>query len=209
MNRIEQTRNKIRNIKKTDDKVFNQKLETFKQNPIILTDFTKMFNISSTNPQTYQKFAQFINAIFSSFYGGKFKKGDLMDKLAGMGKVNVDEAQFQRTQIEKDAQDRGKFKKHLMQFMTDAIGLFQYMFQQKKNTAANSGQQPQNTKKQMAKLGGAPKPSSTGSASGRVTPTLGSTPPSGPPASFESVENTNPLLIEEINRIKKIMNGLK
>jgi hypothetical protein len=243
MNRVEQIRNKIRNIKNTDDKVFNQKLQTFKQNPLILTDFAKLFNISSTNPQVYQNFAKFINDIFNTVYTGKFKKGDLMDKFASMGKVKADdineaEAQFKRTQIEKDAQDRGKFKKHLMQFMTDAIGLFQYMFQQKKNMAARSGQQPQNTKKQMNKLGGKPSSASTGGA-----PTA--TPPSGggagasaddasadtsadasgggasdaggssddepkpfKPATYESVNKQNKVLTEEIERIKKIMSSL-
>jgi len=216
MNRVEQIRNKIRNIKKTDDKVFNQKLETFKQNPIILTDFTKMFNISSTNPQAYQNFAKFINDIFSSVYGGKFKKGEMMDKLAGMGKVkadDIDEAQFQRTQIEKDAQDRGKFKKHLMQFMTDAIGLFQYMFQQRKNMGAKGGQQPQNTNKQMAKLGLTQKQrNKTSSAPTATPPSAPAAAPAAAPApaapTSESVENKNPLLNEEINRIKKIMSGL-
>jgi len=193
LNRIEQIRNKLRNMKSGDDKVFNQKLQTFKQNPIILTDFNKMFNLSSANPQTYENLAKFINDIFKTVYTGKFKKGDLMDKLAGMGKVgakNIDEAeaQFKRTQIEKDAQDRGKFKKHLMQFMTDAIGLFQYMFQQKKNMAAKGGQQ-QNTDKQAAKLGIKSKPDGKGgsaaggggtgggAASGSGAPTA--TPPSG------------------------------
>jgi hypothetical protein len=188
INRIEQIRNKLRNMESGDDKVFNQKLQTFKQNPIILTDFNKMFNISSTNPQAYENLAKFINDIFKTVYTGKFKKGELMDKLAGMGKVgakNIDEAdaQFKRTQIEKDAQDRGKFKKHLMQFMTDAIGLFQYMFQQKKNMGAKGGQQ-QNTDKQAAKLGIKSKPGGKGGSgtgggapSGGVAPTA--TPPSG------------------------------
>jgi hypothetical protein len=198
MNIVEQIRNKIKNIKSTDDKIFNKKIEAFKENPINLTDFKKMFNISSTNPKTYQNFAKFINDIFSTVYSGKFKKGQMIDKLAGMGRVNADdineaEAQFQRTQIEKDAQDRSKFKKHLMRFMTDAIGLFQYMFQQRRNMEANGGQQSQNKQtsksslkqKQINKTGSAP------------------TAPSEPTS--ESVENKNPLLTEHINRIKKIM----
>jgi hypothetical protein len=243
MNRVEQIRNKIRNIKKTDDKVFNQKLETFKQNPLILTDFSKLFNISSTNPQVYQNFAKFINDIFNTVYTGKFKKGDLMDKFASMGKVKADdineaEAQFKRTQIEKDAQDRGKFKKHLMQFMTDAIGLFQYMFQKKKNMAARSGQQPQNTKKQMNKLGGKPSSASTGGAPTATPPSGGGAGASATdassdassgasgggasdaggssddepkpfrPATYESVNGQNKVLTEEIERIKKIMSSL-
>jgi hypothetical protein len=187
LNRIEQIRNKLRNMKSGDDKVFNQKLQTFKQNPIILTDFNKMFNLSSTNPQAYENLAKFINDIFKTVYTGKFKKGDLMDKLAGMGKVNADdineaEAQFKRTQIEKDAQDRGKFKKHLMQFMTDAIGLFQYMFQQKKNMGAKGGQQ-QNTNKQAAKLGIKSKPDGKGgSAAGGGAPSGGAAPTATPPS---------------------------
>jgi hypothetical protein len=187
LNRIEQIRNKLRNMKSGDDKVFNQKLQTFKQNPIILTDFNKMFNLSSTNPQAYENLAKFINDIFKTVYTGKFKKGELMDKLAGMGKVKADdineaEAQFKRTQIEKDAQDRGKFKKHLMQFMTDAIGLFQYMFQQKKNMAAKGGQQ-QNTNKQAAKLGIKSKPDGKGgSAAGGGAPSGGAEPTATPPS---------------------------
>jgi hypothetical protein len=230
LNRIEQIRNKLRNMKSGDDKVFNQKLETFKQNPIILTDFNKMFNLSSANPQAYENLAKFINDIFKTVYTGKFKKGDLMDKLAGMGKVgakNIDEAeaQFKRTQIEKDAQDRGKFKKHLMQFMTDAIGLFQYMFQQKKNMAAKGGQQ-QNTNKQAAKLGIKSKPDGKGGSAGGGGGAGASAddtsdgggdggdggasdePKPFKPATYESVNGQNKMLTEEIERIKKIMGSL-
>jgi hypothetical protein len=217
MNRIEQIRNKIRNMEDIDDKVFNQKIATIKNNPIILTDFNKLFNVSSANPQAYQNLAKFINDIFNTVYTGKFKKGELIDKLGTMGKVpakDLDEAgkQAGRSQFENDAQDRKKFKGHLMSFLTDAIGLFQYMFQQRKNTAAKGGNQ-QNTDKQAAKLGLKPKPERKKT----VTPpnddaSVGSGVAGGGAASksagvSESENLNNKLINEELERIKKIMGG--
>jgi hypothetical protein len=214
MNRVEQIRNKIRNMKDTDDKVFNQKIATIKNNPIILTDFNKLFNISSANPQAYQNLAKFINDIFTTVYSGKFKKGQLIDKLGTMGKVpakDLDEAgkQAGRSQFEKDAQDRKKFKGHLMSFLTDAIGLFQYLFQQRKNKAAQGGNQ-QNTDKQAQKLGLKPKPERKKAAAPSGGDEAGGTPGGGASsqAATESVINNNSLIKEEINKIKKIMSGL-
>jgi hypothetical protein len=68
LNRVEQLRNKIKNIRPTGDKVFDQFLERFKQNPIMVTDFNKMFNVVTDNKQAYQNMANFINDIFQTLY---------------------------------------------------------------------------------------------------------------------------------------------
>jgi hypothetical protein len=208
LNRVEQLRNKIRNLKPTGDKVFDQFLGRFKQNPIMVTDFNKMFNVVTVNQQAYQNMANFINDIFKTIYTGKYKQSGLIDKLGGIGKMNEADPNAARTQFEKNGQDRKKFKKHLLQFLDDSIALFQYMVKLRKQAAA-SGKQTK-TKQPKQNVSAAPRQQAT------QTEPLDTTPDAtakrftdkknnavGTQTKMEFPEDSN--LTEEIKRIKKIM----
>jgi plasmid maintenance system killer protein len=195
LNRVEQLRNKLRNLKPTGDKVFDQFLDRFKQNPIMLTDFNKMFNIITVNQQAYQNMANFINDIFKTIYTGKYKQSGLIDKLGGIGKMNEADPNAARTQFERNAQDRKKFKKHLLQFLDDSIALFQYMVKLRKQAAA-SGKQTK-TKQPKQNVSAAPR---------QKAPSQTSTEPQPDDKGQYSMDlNENHKLMEELNRIKKIM----
>lgn len=201
LNRVEQIRNKIRNMKNTGDKVFDSLIAGCKDNPIYLTDFTKMFNIVSTNRQDYTNMAKFINGIFDEIRNSDYKKLPLIDKLGSMGKVvsdkdDLDEADPRggRTQFERHAQDRSKFKKHLIEFLNDSIALFQYMLKKRKELAASGGQKT-NLDKQKKKL--------------NIQSNTQKSKPSGPTkygsSMSESKNKENNFLNEELLRIKKLM----
>jgi hypothetical protein len=206
--RVERARTLIKKVKTGDDKVMDNFIKKLDSNPIMLTDFKKMFNVSSENPQAANSLKAFIDDIFVTLYSGKYKFDSMVDKMAGLGGGNVNKLEEDKKysasepnkSFIKDAQDRGRFKKNLLTFLTDIIGMFQYMYKLK--TQAEKGG------KKTAKPATPPSDSKQSAPAAAPAPTP-SAPPSGPPASFESVENTNPVLTEEINRIKKIMNGLK
>ena len=206
LNRVEQLRNKIRNLKPTGDKVFDQFLERFRQNPIVKTDFNKMFNIVTVNQQAYQNMANFINDIFKTIYTGKYKQSGLIDKLGGIGKMNEADPNAARTQFEINAQDRKKFKKHLLQFLDDSIALFQYMVKLRKQAAA-SGKQTK-TKQPKQNVSAAPRQQATepvdttpNATAKRFTDKKNNA--VGTQTKMEFPEDPN--LMEEIKRIKKIM----
>lgn len=196
LNRVEQLRNKIRNIKPTGDKVFDQFIAKFRQNPISLTDFNKMFNVVTVNQQAYQNMANFINDIFKTIYTGKYKQSGLIDKLGGMGMMSEADPNAVRTQFEKNAQDRKKFKKHLLQFLDDSIALFQYMVKLRKQAAA-SGKQTK-TKQPKQNVSAAPRQQATQTEPVDTTPNA-----VGTQTKMDFPEDDN--LNEEIKRIKKIM----
>jgi hypothetical protein len=196
LNRVEQLRNKIRNLKPTGDKVFDQFLERFRQNPISMTDFNKMFNIVTVNQQAYQNMANFINDIFKTIYTGKYKQSGLIDKLGGIGKMNEADPNAARTQFEKNAQDRKKFKKHLLQFLDDSIALFQYMVKLRKQAAA-SGKQTK-TKQPKQNVSAAPRQKAAASQTS-------SEPQADDKGQYSLGLNENHKLMEELKRIKKIM----
>lgn len=201
MNRVEQLRNKIRNIKPTGDKVFDQFLERFKQNPIMVTDFNKMFNVVTVNQQAYQNMANFINDIFKTIYTGKYKQSGLIDKLGGMGPMNEVDPNAVRTLFQKNGQDRKKFKKHLLQFLDDSIALFQYMVKLRKQTAASGKQtktkQPKQNVSAAPRQQAAPQPQPTQQAAPQPKQQDGQ--------QLSLFEGENPKLMEELKRIKKIM----
>ncbi len=196
LNRVEQLRNKIRNLKPTGDKVFDQFIARFRQNPISMTDFNKMFNIVTVNQQAYQNMANFINDIFKTIYTGKYKQSGLIDKLGGIGRMTEADPNAVRTQFEKNAQDRKKFKKHLLQFLDDSIALFQYMVKLRKQAAA-SGKQTK-TKQPKQNVSAAPRQKAD-------APQTSSEPQPDDKGQYSLGLNENHKLMEELNRIKKIM----
>ncbi|GAA4053358.1 FISUMP domain-containing protein [Flavobacterium chungnamense] len=136
LRRIEQIRNKIRNIKDTDDFVFNQKIQIFKQNPIILTDFSHIIDFSSKD-QFNMNLVDYFNEIFNSVFSGSFNH-------------NIEP--FDLAKLQKDANNRKKFKIHLILFLKDANGLFQYMVSKKIKSESKIKYPKQNNQKQISKL---------------------------------------------------------
>ncbi|RAR73734.1 FISUMP domain-containing protein [Flavobacterium aciduliphilum] len=136
LRRIEQVRNKIRNIKDTDDIIFNQKIQIFKQNPIILTDFSHIIDFSSKD-QFNMNLVDYFNEIFNSAFSGS---------------INLNMEPFDLAKLQKDANNRKKFKRHLILFLKDANGLFQYMVSKKIKSESKIKYPKQNNQKQISKL---------------------------------------------------------
>jgi hypothetical protein len=129
MNRLEQVRNKIRNLKPTGDKVLDGWVKKIKSNPLIATNFQKIFSIDPNNKNVISTLISFINKLFATVYGGNFKNGQLMDKISEAD-VPTDPTAFAKL-----AQDRGKFNQNVITFLSDAIGFYQYL---SKARAANA-----------------------------------------------------------------------
>jgi len=207
--RVERIRNLLKKVDTSQDKVLGNFLKKINSNPIMATDFIKMFNVSSENPQAVNALKAFIDDIFITLYSGKFKFDSIIDKMGSVGGGNVnkleEEAGYNAAEPNKsfikDAQDRGRFKKNLMNFLTDAIGVFQYLYKLKMQAEKGGKKAPE------AK----PKPETTPAAEPVEPPSGGATTPGGGAPSksvSESEVIKNTLMTEEVKRIKKIMNGL-
>ena len=187
LTRLEFIRNKVKKMGNTEDKVINNFVKKMKSNPIIATDFVKMFNVPSDNPKGVQSLKGFIDELFSVIYSGKNKKMvNMVDKMATLGGGNINKMEESYLYEEKgynadepnksflkDAQDRGSFKKHLNNFIFELMNMFQYLYKLKKEGKLS---------------GGTKKPTKT-----------------KPEPKQESVKKVNPLLTEEINKIKNLM----
>jgi hypothetical protein len=206
ISRVERIRNLLKKVNTSEDKVLGNFLKKLNSNPIMLTDFVKMFSIDSQNPQAVNALKAFIDDLFITLYSGKYKFDSMIDKMGKLGDGNVnkleEEKGYSATEPNKafikDAQDRGRFKKNLMAFLTDAIGVFQYLHKLKKENNKNEF-------KSGEKKGGEAKPEEKKA----VTPPSSS--PDSESAGGEEVvseSSINPLINEEIQRIKKIMSGL-
>jgi hypothetical protein len=111
------------------------------------TNFAQLFAIDPDNAQAVNALKAFIDDIFVSVYSGKFKYGNMIDKMATLGDGDINKIQEEKGYSSKepnkafirDAQDRGRFKKNLIAFMTTAINLFQYLHKQKAEMAKGGG----------------------------------------------------------------------
>jgi hypothetical protein len=187
LTRLEIIRNKVKKMGNTDDKVINNFVKKMKSNPLIATDFVKMFNVPSDNPKGVQSLKGFIDELFNVIYSGKNKKlVGMVDKMATLGGGNINKMEESYIYEEKgynadepnksflkDAQDRGSFKKHLNNFIFELMNMFQYMYKLKKEGKLS---------------GGSKKPTKP-----------------KPETQEESVKKRNPILTEEINKIKNLM----
>ena len=141
LKKIEQLRNKIRNAKQSKkDLDFNEKLDVFKSNPIMATDFESLFNVPSTNEKDMASLKAFIDDIFITVYSGKFGRGNLIDKMASTGGGNINamrEVSYTLNNpnkaFQKDAQSKNRFKDNLTKFLQDSIRLFQHMYSRRRN----------------------------------------------------------------------------
>lgn len=182
INRVEYIRNLVKKLKgKTDDKVILGFLKQLDSNPIMLTDFSKLFTVNVDNPQEVNMLAGMMKEILSTVYSGSYKGGNMIDKMAALGGGNInkleEEAGYNASEPNKlflkDAQSKTTFKKNLSNFLGVAMSLFQYLHKQKQQAAsAKPKQEPQQ-------------------AGGET----------------QVDEMVNPLISEELNRIKKIMFG--
>jgi hypothetical protein len=205
ISRIERIRTLIKKAANSGDKVLDGQIKKLDSNPIMLTDFVKMFNVDSTNPQAVNALKGFIDDMFITLYSGKYKFDSMIDKMGGLGGGNVNKLEEEKgysaaepnKSFLKDAQDRGRFKKNLLNFLTDSINIFQYLYKLKMQ-AEKGGKKGGN--------GNKPTAPSNASKENPVKPTLGTEKPE------DVAENkkitSNPLINEEVERIKKIMKGL-
>jgi hypothetical protein len=230
MNRIEVLRDRIKKLTPTD-KVLAGHLKNFNNNPIMVTDFKQMFNLSADNPKAANSLKAFIDDIFVTLYSGKYKFGSMIDKMStlGGGNINkVDEGEEYNMvnpnkSFLKDAQDRGRFKANLLKFLSTAMNLFQYLHKLKKEGKLSSGKQnkgdtqsqtpkqdtQQNTPKGPATYKGqnvkVVDPPNVKLEPGNVEVEL----PNGNQIQVDKdeVSGINEKIMEEILRIKKIMFG--
>lgn len=196
INRIEIIRNKIKKINAGDDKAVQNFLKALDSNPIMATNFEQLFAVDSQNPQAVNALKAFIDDLFVSVYSGKFKYGNMIDKMAELGgDINkIDEAdkaysaKSPNKAFTKDAQDRGRFKKNLINFLSTCISLFQYLHKKRAENNKNqfkSGGKPEGKKPEPKK-------------------------PEGEDSEIEQPKpvdkiDESPKLNEELNRIKNIM----
>lgn len=182
INRVEYIRNLVKKLKgKTDDKVILGFLKQLDSNPIMLTDFSKLFTVNVDNPQEVNMLAGMMKEILSTVYSGSYKGGNMIDKMAALGGGNInkleEEAGYNASEPNKlflkDAQSKTTFKKNLSNFLGVAMSLFQYLHKQKQQAASA-------------------KPKQAPQQAGGET---------------QVDEMVNPLIAEELNRIKKIMFG--
>ena len=182
INRVEYIRNLVKKLKgKTDDKVILGFLKQLDSNPIMLTDFSKLFSVNVDNPQEVNMLAGMMKEILSTVYSGSYKGGNMIDKMATLGGGNInkleEEAGYNASEpnksFMKDAQSKTTFKKNLSNFLGVAMSLFQYLHKQKQQAASA-------------------KPKQAPQQAGGET---------------QVDEMQNPLIAEELKRIKKIMFG--
>ena len=138
MFRVELIRNQLRKLENTGDSVVDSYIQKLKTNPIMATDFDKMLNIAATNPQTYENFAKFIQVVNNRLYTGTFKGENIVDKMATLGKMNIQED----ANFDKSAQSKKAFKENLFNFISLIVGLYQYLFNKKKKQTVNTTRPP-------------------------------------------------------------------
>jgi len=227
INRIELIRNKVKKIKAGDDKAIQNFMKDFERNPIMATDFSKLFSIDPANAQAVNALKAFIDDIFVSVYSGKFKYGNMIDKMANLG-GNINKLEEEKgyninepnKSFIKDAQDRGRFKNNLIAFMSTAINLFQYLHKQKEEPTKTGGKK---TTAINGNAGGKPSAPETQSSAPETQSSAPETQSSAPetqqgddsdnvtpadiPFSPIRYESFKPELMEELKRIKTLMRG--
>ena len=140
LKKVEQLRNKIRNAKPTKDKDFNRILDKFKSNPIMATDFESLFSVSPENEKDMASLKALIDDVFVTVYSGKFGRSNIIDKMASTagGNINATREVYYGSDdpnksFIKDSQSRDRFKGNLINFLQEAIRLFQHMYSRRRN----------------------------------------------------------------------------
>jgi hypothetical protein len=192
MTRVEIIRNKVKKMNNTGDKVMDQFVEKLKANPIMNKDFTKTFSVDTGNPQNIENMGRFINELIDIVYKGKFRGktfkdiGGMVNKMGTLGGGNINkvssvEESYLVERKGKKAKAKSDLKNNMISFITELMGMFQYMSKLKR----------------QGKLGG-DKPKGENKSDSQKTSDKDN-------VKQESKQKINDLLKEEIYRIKSLM----
>ena len=124
-------RDNVKNFAPINDKKVNGLVNKMKRNPIMYTNFNKLFDVS--HPDFFENVKKEIVDLRDTIYSGNFKSGDMMTDLLRMSQSSIHEGVLDDPK--KEAQNRKNFKKYLISFLTDSIKLFQLMITSKKQTS--------------------------------------------------------------------------
>lgn len=137
MTRVEILRNKVKKMNNTGDKVLDKFVEKLKSNPIMDKDFTKTFNVDSGNPQNVESMGSFINDLIEIVYKGNFRgmtfkdAGGMVSKMGTLGGGNINKVSMGESYLTerkgKKAKAKSDLKNNMIAFITDLMGMFQYM----------------------------------------------------------------------------------
>lgn len=144
LTRLENIRNIVRNMNNTGDKVIGGFIGKMQTNPIMVSNFVKLFNVPSNNPDGTESLRLTIIDIFKTLYAGEFKFGNIIDKMRRLGSGNINKNEsYEITEDKgakgynalnpnevflKDANSRASFKKHLVAFITELMNMYQYLY---------------------------------------------------------------------------------
>jgi hypothetical protein len=151
-------------------------------------DFTKTFSVDPGNSQNVENMGKFINELIEIVYKGKFRgmtfkdAGGMVGKMGTLGGGNINKVSMGESYLVerkgKKAKAKSDLKNNMIAFITDLMGMFQYMSKLKR----------------QGKLSG-----------GGITEKKGKPKEENPSTQEESVKKRNPLLTEEVNKIKSLM----
>jgi hypothetical protein len=137
MTRVEIIRNKVKKMGNTGDNVLDKFVEKLKSNPIMGKDFTKTFNVNSGNPQNVEAMGSFINDLIEIVYKGNFRgmtfkdAGGMVSKMGTLGGGNINKVSMGESYLTerkgKKAKAKSDLKNNMIAFITDLMGMFQYM----------------------------------------------------------------------------------
>jgi hypothetical protein len=188
MTRVEIIRNKVKKMNNTGDKVLDKFVQKLKSSPIMNKDFTKTFSVDPRNSQNVENMGKFINELIEIVYKGKFRgmtfkdAGGMVGKMGTLGGGNINKVSMGESYLVerkgKKAKAKSDLKNNMIAFITDLMGMFQYMSKLKR----------------QGKLSG-----------GGTTEKKGKPKEENPSTQEESVKKRNPLLTEEVNKIKSLM----
>lgn len=196
LNRVEIIRNSLKKMgETTGDKTLDNFLKQLDSNPIMLTDFAKLMQVDPSNAQEVNQLLAFIKETLLAVYSGNYKFGGMVDKMSTLGGGNINKvseeeideaAGYSASQPNKsflkDANSRTTFKNNLVKFLGTAMNMFQYLH---KTQGGNIARKDTSNKYTAPPSRKKPQAAPTGQ---NVVP-----------------ENSNAKLMEEIQRIKKIM----
>lgn len=136
INRVELIRNSLKKMgTNSGDKVMDGFLKQLQSNPIMLTDFNKLFEIQPNDQKRINIVSGMINEILITVYSSNYKFGNIVSKMASLGGGNINKVQEDASysalepnkNFLKDAQSITTFKNNLVKFLNVLMGLFQYL----------------------------------------------------------------------------------